>query len=274
LDTRSGDIWISFDGGWDGARTIQALFDPSLGSATMTLYNNALQPVAVSSPFAGGAQLTYVGTSGAPYFMRISGNNPHVTLQALDTLSIGNVTRSEGSGGTTDFVFTATISAAQSQAVTVNYATVDGTATAAAGDYTATSGTLSFAPGETVKLITVSVNADSLNEPDELFSVVLSSPSNIALGIPVGLATITNDDGIAFNGSLLFASNSGNGGGGSAAPAAAAPQTQSASPAAVQSSSPPASEPLAAVPTAASSEDATDAALEEDEDWVTELALV
>src|SRR5262249_6229090 len=80
LNLQQGDVWISFDGGWDGLRTITAQFDPNQGSATMYLYNNALAQVAVSVPVAGGAQLQYSGISGAPYFLKITGTNTNVTI--------------------------------------------------------------------------------------------------------------------------------------------------------------------------------------------------
>jgi hypothetical protein len=74
--------------------------------------------------------------------------------------------------------FTVSLSAPQSQPVTVNYATADGTATAGA-DYLAASGTLTFAPGETTKTITVeAIGNDS--GLDEWFALNLSEPSSNA----------------------------------------------------------------------------------------------
>jgi hypothetical protein len=84
----------------------------------------------------------------------------------------------------------------QGKVVTVGYATADGTATAPA-DYTATSGTLTFAPGETAKTVTVAVVGDTLVEGDETFSLVLSGPVNATLGAgqEQATATIADDDG-------------------------------------------------------------------------------
>ena len=68
------------------------------------------------------------------------------TAPGLPSLALGNVSLMEGHSGTTLATFTAILSAASAQIVTVNYATANGTA-AAGSDYIAASGTLTFAPG-------------------------------------------------------------------------------------------------------------------------------
>ncbi|HKQ66927.1 MAG TPA: Calx-beta domain-containing protein, partial [Methylomirabilota bacterium] len=115
---------------------------------------------------------------------------------AAPTLAIGDATVTEGNAGTTNAVFNVVFSAASTQATTVNFATADGTATAGS-DYTATSGTLTFAPGTTSRQITVPVLGDTLVEPTEAFSVNLSAPTNATLADGQGLGTITNDDAAA-----------------------------------------------------------------------------
>ena len=77
--------------------------------------------------------------------------------------------------------FTVTLSAAYDQAVTVRYATGDGSATVAGGDYVATSGTLTFAAGQTTRTFTVTIRGDKKREADEYFDVVLSGASSNAL---------------------------------------------------------------------------------------------
>ena len=115
-------------------------------------------------------------------------------------ISINNVSKLEGNGSgkgnnTTSFVFTVTLSAAYDQAVTVNYATADGTATTADHDYQAKSGTLTFLPGETTKTITIAVYRDNKVESNETFFVDLSSPSSNALFTNTrGIGTILDDD--------------------------------------------------------------------------------
>jgi beta-glucosidase len=83
---------------------------------------------------------------------------------------------------------------ASDSAVMVKYATADGTASAGK-DYEAASGTLTFAPGETTKTVTVAVYGDTTTESDEYFYLVLSDPSGNALaGNGWGTGWIQNDD--------------------------------------------------------------------------------
>src|SRR5262249_16010936 len=105
-------------------------------------------------------------------------------------ISINNVTLPDGSSGTTAFVFTVTLSKAATVPIPVTFSTFDGSATAGV-DYVATSGTLTFAPGETTKTITVQVIGDPVYEPDEVFYVRLSSTSPYAIFTnTVGTGTI------------------------------------------------------------------------------------
>ena len=81
--------------------------------------------------------------------------------------------------------------------VTVNYATSNGTATAGS-DYTAKSGTLSFAAGQTSKTFTIPIINDTLHESDETVNLTLSNPTGGAtLGIQdtAVLTIIDNDSG-------------------------------------------------------------------------------
>ena len=109
-------------------------------------------------------------------------------------LSINDVSIAEGQSGTSILNFTVTLSAASSLTVTANYATANGTATAPS-DYTAIASTLlTFNPGDTIKTIAVTINGDISLEPDETFTVNLTSPTNATISKASGTGTIQNDD--------------------------------------------------------------------------------
>ena len=78
------------------------------------------------------------------------------------------------------------------QSVTVDYHTEDGTATAGL-DYTATHGTLTFAPGQVITTFSVGIISDTLLEYWETASLILSNPHNAKIGYP-GVATLYIDD--------------------------------------------------------------------------------
>ena len=128
-----------------------------------------------------------VAVSADPHNLRVLLNDGIWT--AVD---ISDVTVSEGNTGTRNATFTVTLSAASAQPVTVAYTTAGGTA--AVGDYQDTSGTLTFAPGETSKAITVLVNGDRLAEPTETFVVNLSGSTNATIADGQGVATILDDE--------------------------------------------------------------------------------
>ena len=142
------------------------------------------------------------------HLSNISGANPGdtqglgtITNDDTPTLSIDNVTVTEGNSGTTAAMFTVKLSPASNQTVTVDYATANGTAigTMTGGtDYQSTSGTLTFNPLETSKPITVLVNGDTTNEAIcETFFVNLSNAmnANISGSAGSGQGGITDDDG-------------------------------------------------------------------------------
>ncbi len=107
------------------------------------------------------------------------------------SVSVGDAAATEGSPVT----FTVTLSAASGREVAVNWATsVETGDTAVAGDFTAASGMLTFMPGEMEETVTVETTPDTLDEPDETFTLTLSSPSNATLGEATATGTITDND--------------------------------------------------------------------------------
>ncbi|MEP0915836.1 PA14 domain-containing protein [Leptolyngbya sp. DQ-M1] len=83
-------------------------------------------------------------------------------------------------------------SGSTSTAGSISYATSNGTATAGS-DYTATAGTLSFAPGETSKTFTIAIRDDGDSERNETVNLTLSNPFSGSLGTQ-GTATLSIAD--------------------------------------------------------------------------------
>ncbi|GEM_PF-1144583 len=109
-------------------------------------------------------------------------------------------------------LITVTLSAVSGKTVTVDYATSDGTTTAGS-DYTAASGALTFAPGQTVQTFEIAVLDDALDETDETLTATLSNPDNATLGMPnPATLTLLDDDGpeVAF-GATGYSVNEGDG---------------------------------------------------------------
>lgn len=108
-------------------------------------------------------------------------------------MNIGDATVTEGDTGTVNSVFTVTLSKPSSQPVTVQYNTANGTADAGQ-DYVASSGTLTFQPGQTSTTLSVPVIGDLINEYNETFFVNLSGAANAQIMDGQGLGTIIDND--------------------------------------------------------------------------------
>ena len=124
----------------------------------------------------------------------IADNTSVVTItddEGLPTLTVQNVTTSDESAS--NITATVSLSAASSLTITANYNTADVSATAGI-DYAATSGPLTFAPGDTSKSITIAIMSDSIDEIDETFEVQLSNIVNAVGSLTPGAVTITDDD--------------------------------------------------------------------------------
>src|SRR5512132_2843866 len=98
------------------------------------------------------------------------------------SFAIADVTAAEGNAGSSTFSFAVTKTGSTGFTTGVNFATTDGTATVADGDYAPTSGTLSFLPGDTTKNVDVTVNGDT------------GGAVNASISDNQGVGTITNDD--------------------------------------------------------------------------------
>jgi hypothetical protein len=151
------------------------------GLSPHTPYYFVVEAVTQAHPFNPGAVVS-----------ERTGETTGTTL--LPALSIDNVSVTEGHSGTTNALFTVSLNASSGQTVTVDYTTADGSAAVADGDYAATSGSLTFAPGTTTQPVTVVVNGDAGLEGDETFAVDLSGATNATVADARGVATIVNDD--------------------------------------------------------------------------------
>jgi Calx-beta domain-containing protein/WD40 repeat protein len=121
-------------------------------------------------------------------------NDDQPVIEQPSRITINDISLAEGDSGQTAFGFTISLDRAQSAPVTVDYATGDGTASASS-DYIAASGTVTFAPGETAKTVTVQANGDTTAEPDEMFTVDLANAAgNATIADPQAIGTILNDD--------------------------------------------------------------------------------
>ena len=111
----------------------------------------------------------------------------------LPTVSINNLGVTEGNSGANDAAFEVNLSAASSQPITLNFNTVEGTATGGS-DYQIVSGSLTFNPGEVSKTIAVPIFGDVELESDETFFLRLSEVTNARPSVVEGTVTIFNDD--------------------------------------------------------------------------------
>jgi len=186
-----GQAWLMWeDGGslslhhyngaaWDRAQTV----------LTGNGLSKAYQPNLNLNSNSGLAEWAAAHCSGAPYRL-LYGARAVADVPLLPQLqfSAENYAVNEGDGAAT---ITVALSGTPEETATVDYATSSGTA--GSGDYTGTSGTLTFNPGETSKTFTVSIREDTTDEPDETVMLTLSSPDNAVLGA-LAAATLTLAD--------------------------------------------------------------------------------
>ena len=107
-------------------------------------------------------------------------------------VSVADANATEGTDATIDFEVRLNAQD-DCKAVKVDWATADGTATAGE-DYTASSGTLTFEPGETVKTISIPVLHDATHEDDETMTLRLSNALGVEITDAEATGTILNND--------------------------------------------------------------------------------
>ena len=169
--------------------TIPTTVTFAVGSSTAVVNLNVIDDTLIEGTET--AILTVLSGTGytvgtvASATVNIADNDfPSINLSANQTIV-------EGFTSPQTVGYTATLSSASPQTITVQYATTNGTATAGS-DYTSTNGTLTFNPGVTSQVINIPILNDSLNEANETFTLSLSSPTNANLGISNTVTTITD----------------------------------------------------------------------------------
>lgn len=153
--------------------------------------------VAINGDVLSEANETFVVNLLTPTNATISDGQALGTIiddDVVPTLSINDVTLVEGDAGTTNAVFTVSLSAISGQTVTVVATSADGTASLLSDYLALAATTLTFLPGELTQTVTVALNGDSLSEADETFFVNLTGAINATVSDNQGLGTITNDD--------------------------------------------------------------------------------
>lgn len=182
----------------DGTTTAGSDYQAATGTLTIPAgQTRGTITVPVNADRVGELNETFlVNLSNLNYGVIADGQGVGTIVDDEPRVSISDVTKKEGNGKKLAlFVFTVSLSAAYDQPLTMSYRTVDGTATTSDSDYVAQTGTLTFAPGETAKTITIEVKCDNKREADEWFYLDLfGNSSNSLFTKNRGVGTILNDD--------------------------------------------------------------------------------
>lgn len=197
--------------------TVQFRDGPDLLGAPVTCVagvgNSCTAQLSTSTLAAGTHTISATYSGDANFLGSVGMLSSDQVVKSPPSISINDASISEGDTATVNANFTVTLSAPSSQTVTVHFETADGTAhtipappgiTPPGSDYFSNSGTVTFAPLETTKPVSVAVIGDFTFESDETFFVNLSGPTNATISDSQGTGTINNDD--AQGGKIVFSS--------------------------------------------------------------------
>ena len=188
-----GMRWLWY---WAPERTLyMALARPLADSAELTLHLGGVA-VALADGGSGDASFTWRGVDldwagGETVPVRMTRPGEAQATPAGPGVSVADAEVREAAGAV--LAFRITLAAAQPTAVSVRYATSDGTATAGA-DYVAVSGSLRFAPGVTERTVVVRVLEDAHDEGSETMTLTLSAPFGAELADAQATGMIVNTD--------------------------------------------------------------------------------
>jgi hypothetical protein len=164
---------------FNDGETSKTVTIPIIDNNTWDGFSSEYFNVTLSNPTNG----SYIGYAYST--VSIYENDP------TPTLTIHDISVPEGNSGTSNAVFTVTISGARSSNITASWFTNNGSAYEGS-DYVYSSGSLTFAPSDTQKTISVPIIGDTLYEPDEYFYVYLAAGGLTVAGS--NRCTIVNDD--------------------------------------------------------------------------------
>ena len=200
-DTSSANVTYSLvQGGYSGTGNINANpqfvnlsedsslennFELKANSPAIDAGTNAT--VLVPTDFAGNSRIVNqkVDMGAYEYQEEVDTTPPKI--------SVGNVRISEGDRGKKTAKFTVSLDEESDERVRVKYNTTNGTAKAGK-DYEKTTGTLTFQPGQTEKIVEVPIIGDAIDEKRERFQLRLKRPENATFADKIGVGTIIDDD--------------------------------------------------------------------------------
>jgi chitinase len=173
------------------AKSTTATFSPGVVSRTIS--------VPVNGDTLNENDETFTVTLSNPTNATIADGTATGTITNDDAAGAATLTVKDGSllepdtGTNGSLKVKITLSAASTQTITVQFATVGGTA-AEGSDYQKKTGTVTFQPGQTSKTVSVSIVGDTAGENDETFTVTLSNPTNATIADAQATCTIVDDD--------------------------------------------------------------------------------
>ncbi len=212
----TAERWLSYTENRAATAVSAVTWTPGTGVLTFSVAVPAggePQTVTLPTTFAGRtlSHLTLDGATVAPTLVMVNGRATQFfavasigggaravvarydTPASLPTVAVNDVSVVETDAGTTTAGLTVTLSAAAATDVTIGWATANGTASAGA-DYLAGGGTLTFTPGVTSLPLPITVNGDTVSEPNETVLVTLSNPVGATFGDSSGVVTILDDE--------------------------------------------------------------------------------
>ena len=187
MDPRWGEKWAAYESG-SGTTALTfawTVVEPNYAPQGIAVLANTLQ-------LNGGTIRSAAGTDAALGHAGLGHDGTH-KVDWRPALSVADARANEGAAAVEFEVSLNRTFSGTAHRVTVNYATADGTAKADE-DYTATSGSLTFAAGERVKTVRVPILDDAIDEGEETFTLRLSNARGARIGDGEATGTIANAD--------------------------------------------------------------------------------